>query len=98
MSDEANRKIVYVLVSSEKDYYFEEFLISYYSLKMYNPKTDVWLITDDVTSQRIEKFLNILNVDVHKVSIDFASSISPRLRSRYIKTSIREIYILIAIP
>lgn len=91
MSDEANRKIVYVLVSSEKDYYFEEFLISYYSLKMYNPKTDVWLITDDVTSQRIEKFLNILNVDVHKVSIDFASSISPRLRSRYIKTSIREI-------
>lgn len=91
MDNGNNMKIVYVLVSSEKDYYFEEFLISYYSLKIYNPKTDVWLVTDDITSQRIEKFLNILKVNVHKVSINFDVSLSPRLRSRYIKTSIRKI-------
>lgn len=83
-------KVVYVLVSEETDYYLEEFLISWYSLKLYNPNMEVWAVVDDRTMERLKALIDFLN-EVHFVTKKFEDSVSMHLRSRYLKTSLREI-------
>lgn len=43
-------KIVYVLTSSDNDFYLEQTLLSVYSLRIYNKEAKVILITDKVTN------------------------------------------------
>ncbi len=86
-------KIVYVLVSQETDYYYEMFRLSLYSLRIYHPKdnTEVVLVMDNNTSQRLQKekrpFLN----DVTKIIVDISEDYTVMQRSRYLKTKLREI-------
>ena len=47
--------IVYVLISSEKDFFLEEFWVSLFSLRRFHPKDAVWVLTDEPTSKRIEE-------------------------------------------
>ena len=84
-------KIVYVLVSEETDYYYEMVLLSLYSLRLFHPEEKVELVLDDDTYKRLE--LNnaaILN-NVTPVVVTVPSEYSVMQRSRYLKTSLRQI-------
>ena len=86
-------KIVYVLVSQESDFFYEMFLMSHYSLRLYHPKGDVEvnLIMDMDTYQRLkEKQAEILQ-DVIPIVSYVPKEYSVMQRSRYLKTSMREL-------
>ena len=48
-----NTKIVYCLVSSEKDIYLEQAWVSIYSLRLHNPCTTVILVLDKLTAESL---------------------------------------------
>lgn len=86
-------KIVYVLVSSDKDIYLEQAYVSMYSLKMYNPDSVISALMD------VDTLSSIQNNEVRRrlstyidefISVEFESSVTPKERSRHLKTSMRE--------
>lgn len=84
--------VVYILVSSEKDLYYEQLLVSLYSLRMHNPKMNVMVLVDDVTERtlygkrsKVRELANDIKV------IDVPEEYNPKERSRYIKTTFRNI-------
>ena len=46
-------KIVYVLVSDERDLYLEQAWLSLYSLRLHNPTTHVVVLVDDNTERSL---------------------------------------------
>lgn len=86
-------KIVYVLVSEESDYYYEMVLLSIYSLRLYHPKgdTEVELVMDEDTHQRlVDKKAAILD-DVTPKVVTIPPKYTMMQRSRYLKTHLRQI-------
>ncbi len=86
-------KIVYVLVSSEKDYYLEQAYVSMYSLRQHNPKAQICLVadTDTVEGIRNNEVRGRLATYVDEfVSVDFPEHVSMKERSRALKTSLRK--------
>lgn len=85
-------KIVYTVVSSDKDYYFEQTFISVTSLRMRNPDAWVTLVTDDLSGKILKErkfdFDSIIN-DHIVVTID-APKLTNHQRSRWLKTSVRK--------
>lgn len=84
-------KFVYVLISSEKDYYTEEALVSMYSLKKHNPTAHIVLLTDADTFQSLQyrhEYLKSL-INEH-IIIETPKNFLPIQKSRYIKTSLRQ--------
>ena len=85
-------KFVYVLVSTENDFIVEQTLVSIHSLRMYNPKAYVSIVLDKVTLEglsdtraKIKEYANEI------ITPDVPDGLSAMQKSRYIKTSIREI-------
>ena len=84
-------KLVYVLVSNEKDYYSEQFFISSYSAKLHNPGIVIALLTDDRTDLYIKnQCKNALAYVDEVVKVDFPDGFDNKKRSRYLKTSVRQ--------
>ena len=85
-------KIVYVLVSDNADYYWEQTYISMMSLLHYNPTANIVLVVDQETHHNLvgnrECIISYANEYYIKA---FDSSLSKKIRSRLLKTSIREI-------
>ena len=84
-------KVVYVLTSTEKDIYLEQTLVSIYSLRKYNPQVHVTLLTDTLTEKtlRYGNRIQILEFVDELIVINFPESLSGKIRSRYLKTNIR---------
>lgn len=84
-------KIIYVLVSSPKDIYLEQLLVSLWSLRQYEPDADVTIMVDDVTKNTLAGWrgrqIGNLAATVQEVAVPAA--FTPWERSRYIKTTIR---------
>lgn len=79
-------------MSQENDYYYEMLLLSHYSLRLYHPKgdTEVVLVMDTDTHQRlVDKKTAILD-DVTSVVVDIPAEYTIMQRSRYLKTSLRQ--------
>lgn len=81
---------VYVLISSGNDLYYEQLLVSLYSLRLHNPDLNVVVLVDDVTEctlygkrSKVRDLANDIKV------IDVPEEYSPKERSRYIKTTLR---------
>lgn len=86
-------KIIYVLVSSEKDIYLEQAWVSLFSLRHFNKNVDVVLLCDDKTAFRVneqapEEFKELAG---EIVSVPFAEAITNRERSRWLKTNLRNL-------
>lgn len=84
-------KILYVLISSEEDYYFEQVLISVMSLKYHNPNAYVVLLVDIATNQRLSiMYKDRLELfdEIKPVQID--KNLSKMEKSRILKTSARK--------
>lgn len=87
-----NTKIVYVLVSNASDYYYEQLLISAYSLRVYNPDAHVELVVDgDTASTLVGKRMKIREYVDEIVTIGCPPDYSNLQKSRYLKTSVRSI-------
>lgn len=81
--------IVYVLTSNEKDYYYQQLMISLISLRKVMPKQDVIVLVDEDTYNSFSNDRgDIFNyAKIKKCSIP--SEYSQKEKSRYLKTSLR---------
>jgi hypothetical protein len=85
-------KIVYVLVSSEDDYYYEQLLISLYSLRLYNRDAIVELVVDSETEKTLTgKRSELFNYITVCHSVVPPENYTKVQRSRYLKTKLREL-------
>jgi hypothetical protein len=83
-------KAVYVLTSSSKDYYYEQLLMSVYSLKLYNPDMQTVLVTDTTTNETLAPGRNrIKGYFDDIIVVDIPKYFSKKQCSRYLKTSLR---------
>lgn len=86
-------KLLYVLVSSEKDLYCEQCILSIMSAKRNSPRSKITLLIDDVTKTNIESHPSrkqIFDLVDECVSIRRPAGFSGMESSRYLKTSMRK--------
>ena len=85
-------KFLYILVSNEKDIYYEQTLVSVISLRHYNPDAFVSLLVDDKTDKSLVGFRAGIKdlVNEYKV-IMFDEKIGGLARSRLLKTNMRNL-------
>lgn len=84
-------KIVYVLVSSPQDIYYEQCLVSAWSLKKHNPKAVIYILTDQKTNETLTGKRKELNNIVNEIIvINTPPQYTPWQSSREIKTNIRK--------
>ena len=85
-------KILYVLVSSASDYYYEQALISMISAKHHMPGCVISLLTDSETYGYLKESCNLINEYVSETNvIDLDNSLTPLQKSRWLKTSMRSL-------
>lgn len=84
-------KILYVLVSSEKDFYLEQAYISMYSAKFYMQNVHIVLLVDDLTEQSfVGKRKGMLRYADEVVVVKLDKNLTGKKRSRMLKTSFRK--------
>lgn len=85
-------QIVYVLVSDETDSYYEQLLISVFSLRKYNENARVIIVCDiDTNRTLIEKRAKIKEWVSEIVIISISSDFDKTQKSRFLKTKLRDI-------
>lgn len=86
-------KIVYVVISSNKDNYFEQVWASAWSLKHYNPDAHVTILTDEATKNTIyaDDRKESLNYIDEIITVQFDGAYSNMEKSRWIKTNMRNL-------
>lgn len=83
-------KIVYCLVSDNRDYYYEQLLVSLHSLRLHNPQAKVEVVCDvDTYTTLNDNRRGIYNYDINVLSVDTPADWSKMQRSRYLKTHLR---------
>lgn len=87
-------KLVYVLVSTPSDFYYEQVLISAWSAKYWNPDMKILLVVDELTdATQIGKRTALADVVDEKIVIDLSeggtSNYTSKERSRMLKTNLR---------
>lgn len=84
-------KYVYVLVSAKTDFYYEQALMSAYSLRMHTPQAHITVLTDNKTFESFAQNRQELKKYVTEIiPVDFSSEVKNVERSRLIKTAIPE--------
>lgn len=86
-----NLQFIYVLVSSDKDYYLEELWASAYSLRLFHPKEEVIVLADKATTERILQRKQLTKLLSRIITADVPETYSPKERSRDIKTRVRDL-------
>lgn len=85
-----NTKLLYVLTITDEDTYFESALISIFSANYAMPNSRISLLIDDKTDLILEKRGSQLTQFVSEiVVVKFESEISQEIRSRLLKTNMR---------
>lgn len=84
-------KIVYVVVSNQNDWYYEQAILSMYSAKLYNPDSEIILVIDDKTDIYIKNHpFRIETIVSDMVMISLPSQYNNMQRSRILKTNLRQ--------
>ena len=84
-------KIVYVLVSHLKDTYAEQCYLSIYSLRKVHPVSSVTIVMDNDTHQELSGVRKeLLEMADDVVVVDFEDDVTPMVRSRVLKTTLRQ--------
>jgi lipopolysaccharide biosynthesis glycosyltransferase len=85
-------KYLYVFVSGERDLYYEQLLVSATSLRYHNPEACIVLLIDDATAKTLSGFRESIKAIIDSiVVIDFPAETSPVMRSRSLKTRMRNL-------
>lgn len=81
---------VYILISNGDDLFYEQLLVSLYSLRMHNPDLNVVVLVDEKTERTLHgkrsKVRELAN-EIKVVAVP--EEYNPKARSRYIKTTCR---------
>jgi len=84
-------KCIYVLVSTDKDCYYEQTLCSLYSLRLHNPKVRASVVVDKLTADTLQGTRSGLNKYIDElVKIDVPTEFNQMQRSRFLKTNLRQ--------
>ena len=85
--------VVYVVISEQKDIYFEQVWASAWSLKYHNPDTLITLLTDGATKETIytDGRKEALKIIDKVVVVDFDVNYTNMEKSRWIKTNMRQL-------
>ena len=84
-------QLVYILISSETDFFLEEFWTSLYSLRQFHPNDRVVVVTDQPTADRVKERPELAAMITELKVIDVPSDYNGRFRSRTLKTSVRNL-------
>lgn len=85
-------KYLFVLTSSPKDFFCEQTLVAIASLRVHNPGAFVTVLTDDRTAATLTGNRAALKDAVDELKVlDLDENLSPMLRSRYLKTVMRNV-------
>lgn len=86
-------KLVYVLTCASEKHYIEQALIAVFSARHWNPEACIVLLVDDKTDALlVGKRSEILDYVSEKIVVPFENAtLSPMYRSRWIKTSVRQL-------
>lgn len=84
-------QLVYVLISSESDFFLEEFWVSLFSLRRFHPKDKVVVLTDHPTAERVRERPQLAAMITDLKIVDVPKDYNGRLRSRTLKTSVRNL-------
>lgn len=85
-------RLVYVLVSSEKDFYLEQALLSIYSARMHNSNASILLVVDENTANSIKgNRASIREYITEIISVELPQGLSNMQKSRYLKTKLRDL-------
>ena len=85
-------KFLYILVSEDKDIYYEQTLTSILSLRHYNSEAFVSLLVDDKTDKNLIGFRSKIKALINEYKIvSFDEKISGLARSRLLKTNMRNL-------
>ncbi|MCF0221539.1 MAG: hypothetical protein HUK19_04520 [Fibrobacter sp.] len=83
-------KYLFVLTSSPKDFYCEQTIVAIASLRAHNPGAFVTVLTDDKTAATLTGNRAALKEIVDELKVmELDEKLSPMLRSRFLKTSMR---------
>ena len=85
-------KYLFVLTSSEKDFFCEQTLVAVASLRVHNPGAFVTLLMDDKTEATLTGTRAALKEAVDEiVALKLDEKFTPMMRSRYLKTVMRNV-------
>lgn len=85
-------KIVYTVVSTDKDIYLEQAMLSIYSVRKLHPDVNIVLVTDNVTEDTlVGNRATINNMIDEKIVVDREPSFSGKESAFFIKTNLREL-------
>ena len=85
-------KYLFVLTSSPKDFFCEQTLVAIASLRDHNPNAFVTVLTDDKTAATLTGNRAALKDAADEVKVlELDEKLSPMLRSRYLKTVMRNV-------
>ena len=86
-----NTKIVYVLVSDDSDYYYEQVMLSIRSLINYNPEARIEVLVDEATSASLKGNREAIKQYADVIEVDTPAGYDKMRRSRYLKTNMRNL-------
>ena len=85
-------KLVYVLVSSKEDFYWEQCLISVMSARYQMPQAQIYLVCDDKTNDSLYGIREEIKQFITKlIVIPFDNNVEKVRRSRILKVTLRKI-------
>ncbi len=84
-------KIVYVLVSDDSDYYYEQVMLSIRSLIYYNLKARIEVLVDEDTFASLRGNREAIKQYADVIEVDTPSGYDKMRRSRYLKTNMRNL-------
>lgn len=83
--------IAYILTSTPNDTYYEQTVISVFTLRKVMPEAQVFILLDDKTKATLTgKRTKLDKYNVHYVQVDVPKEFNNRDRSRFIKTSMNK--------
>lgn len=85
-------RIVYTLVSTDKDCYMEQAFLSAYSARLHNPSTQIELVVDEITFQSIRGKRDCIKKFVNTITpVKTPEDFNNMQKSRYLKTNLRNL-------
>ncbi len=84
-------RIVYTLISSEKDCFLEELWVSLHSLRLFHPEVKVMVLVDEPTKVYMERFPKLCDMITEIFVVPVPEQYSAKQRSREIKTTVRNV-------
>lgn len=87
-------KIVYALVSTPNDLYYEQLILSLHSLRKHNPETNVVVVVDRDTYNNLhDRPIKLSDYEVSILVVDTPADCTNMQKNRFIKTNLRNLVV-----